>query len=124
LGTPEREALLLIGDGSAQLTVQELATIAHRHLAPTIVLIDNAGYTVERLILSPDAVYQDVVPWNWTAVAAAFGVPTERIFSVSSPAEMAVALRTADGSAATFIHATLPRDDTPELLLRIARGLR
>jgi indolepyruvate decarboxylase len=124
LGTPDREALLLIGDGSAQLTIQELATITHRHLAPTIVLIDNAGYTVERLILSPDAVYQDVVPWNWTTVASAFGVPTERIFSVSTPAELAAALRTADGNAPTFIHAILPRDDAPELLLRIASGLR
>jgi indolepyruvate decarboxylase len=124
LGTPDREALLLIGDGSAQLTIQELATITHRHLAPTIIVIDNAGYTVERLILGPDAVYQDVVPWNWTTVALAFGVSSERIFSVSSSAELAAALRTADGSAATFIHAIVPRDDAPELLLNIARGLR
>ncbi|MCU1530157.1 MAG: thiamine pyrophosphate protein binding domain protein, partial [Frondihabitans sp.] len=68
LATPGRETVLLIGDGSAQLTIQELGTILHRGLTPTILLIDNDGYTVERLIQSPDAPYQDVVRWDWTSL--------------------------------------------------------
>lgn len=124
IARPERTAVLIIGDGSAQLTIQELATILHRGLAPTIVLLDNAGYTVERLIRSPDAVYQDVVPWNWVALAIAFGVQPERALTVATPAELDDALRLADGTSATFIHVTLPRDDSPELLTRIAHGVR
>ncbi|QHC61207.1 thiamine pyrophosphate-binding protein [Rathayibacter sp. VKM Ac-2760] len=124
LGAPKREAVLLIGDGSAQLSIQELATIVDRKLTPTIFLLDNNGYTVERLILSPDAVYQDVVSWKWPAIAAAFGMQPKHIFSVSTLEALDSALAVADGTVAAFIHVSLSRDDAPELLNRIARGLR
>lgn len=124
IARPDRESVLIIGDGSAQLTIQELGTILSRGLTPTILLLDNGGYTVERLILSPDAPYQDVVAWDWTALPSAFGSLTTRTFSVSTPGELQQALAQADGSTATFIHVVLPRDDAPELLNRIAVGVR
>ena len=42
--------MLLIGDGAAQLTVQELGTFSREGLAPVIVVVNNDGYTVERAI--------------------------------------------------------------------------
>ncbi|MGO2658314.1 alpha-keto acid decarboxylase family protein [Mycetocola reblochoni] len=121
---PGREHVLIIGDGSAQLTVQELGTILHRGHAPTIFLLDNDGYTVERLIRSPRAVYQDVHHWDWAALPSALGAPGTRTASVRTIAELERALADADGTAATFIHVVLPRMDAPELLTRIAAGVR
>jgi TPP-dependent 2-oxoacid decarboxylase len=42
---PERRHILLIGDGSFQLTAQELSTILRHGLKPLIFLINNGGYT-------------------------------------------------------------------------------
>src|SRR5262249_13514579 len=45
---PERRHLLFIGDGSFQVTAQELSTILRHGHKPTIFLINNGGYTIER----------------------------------------------------------------------------
>ena len=70
---PRRRAVLVIGDGAAQLTIQEIGTLAREGLDPVIVLVNNEGYTVERAINGPDAAYNDITPWNWQAIPAAFG---------------------------------------------------
>ena len=51
LAAPGRRQLLFIGDGAFQMTAQELSTILRRSLRPIIFLINNNGYTIERLIL-------------------------------------------------------------------------
>ena len=70
---------LLIGDGAAQLTVQELGTFSREGLAPVIVVVNNDGYTVERAIHGKTAPYNDIVRWSWTDIPSALGV-TEHLF--------------------------------------------
>ena len=41
-----RRNILLIGDGSFQLTAQELSTILYNNLNPILFIINNDGYTV------------------------------------------------------------------------------
>jgi TPP-dependent 2-oxoacid decarboxylase len=53
LAAPRRRQLLFIGDGAFQMTAQELSTILRRGLKPIIFLVNNNGYTIERLILGP-----------------------------------------------------------------------
>jgi len=48
-----RRIVLLIGDGAAQFTVQELGTLARERLTPAVVVADNAGYPVERASAGP-----------------------------------------------------------------------
>ncbi|MBX7551097.1 hypothetical protein K1Y78_24380 [Streptomyces sp. tea 10] len=45
---PDRRHLLFLGDGSFQLTAQELSTILRHDHKPVIFLINNGGYTIER----------------------------------------------------------------------------
>lgn len=125
LAAPDRTAVLVIGDGSAQLTIQELGTFFRHGLAPTILLLDNDGYTVERLIRSPEAPYQDVAAWDWTALPAAFGSPQTLAVRVETVAELEDALAQArTAPAGALIQVVLPRDDSPELLTRIAGAIR
>ncbi|WP_010241013.1 MULTISPECIES: thiamine pyrophosphate-dependent enzyme [unclassified Pseudonocardia] len=74
---PARRPVLVIGDGAAQMTVQELSTLARLPQPPVVIVVDNSGYTIERALQSPSAVYNDVAPWDWCALARAFapGVP-------------------------------------------------
>ncbi|WP_286346625.1 alpha-keto acid decarboxylase family protein [Frondihabitans sucicola] len=118
----ERRSILFIGDGAAQLTAQELSTILHRGLTPIIVLINNDGYTIERVIQSPRAVYQDITRWNWAALPAALApdVPV-----LTAQVRTAGDLRDALGRAAAasdravIVEAHLHPDDAPPLLAKL-----
>ncbi|HEX3801927.1 MAG TPA: thiamine pyrophosphate-binding protein [Solirubrobacteraceae bacterium] len=70
LAQPDRRTVLLIGDGAAQMTIQELGTIAREHLKPIIILVDNNGYTIERAIRGTHSSYNDITRWNWPMLAA------------------------------------------------------
>lgn len=126
LARPDRRAVLIIGDGSAQLTIQELGVLLHRGLAPVVIVLNNAGYTVERMIRSPTAPYHDVVRWRWTELPSAFGADGTATHRVETPAQLRAALEAvgADPGVAALIEVVLPVDDAPESLRRIAAGVR
>ena len=123
LADPGRRPVLLIGDGAAQMTIQELGTIAAAGLTPVIVLLDNRGYTIERALQSPEAGYNDVTPWNWPAMVAALTGGRARHELVRTTAELARALTEAGRSPAQLvvIQAELGRHDVPPLLEVLAQ---
>ena len=47
LNEEKRRVLALIGDGSFQMTAQEVSTAIRNGLNPIIVLVNNYGYTIE-----------------------------------------------------------------------------
>ncbi|RKR74646.1 alpha-keto acid decarboxylase family protein [Frondihabitans australicus] len=115
----ERRSVLFIGDGAAQLTATELATILHRGLTPIIVLINNDGYTIERVIQSPRAVYQGITRWDWQALPAALAPGVDVVTASATTAqELRDALTAAAEAAdrAVLIQAYLDPDDAPPLL--------
>ena len=126
IAAPTKRVVLFIGDGSAQLTIQELGTVLKRGLAPIVFLINNDGYTVERAIQSPAAVYQDINSWNWTAVPATLAphVASETL-TVRSVAELrgALALASAVTDRLVFIEVVVPPLDQPALLVELASGV-
>ncbi|KAJ4467111.1 pyruvate decarboxylase [Lentinula lateritia] len=65
--------ILFIGDGSIQLTVQELSTMLREGLKPIIFLLNNSGYTIERAIRGENRKYNDIVNWGWPHLMKALG---------------------------------------------------
>ena len=123
LAEPGRRPVLLIGDGAAQMTVQELGTVAAAGLTPVVLLLDNGGYTIERALQSPDAGYNDVPRWDWAAMVAALTGGRARYASVATAAEFAGALAEAGQhpEQLVFVRAELGRDDVPPLLVELAQ---
>jgi indolepyruvate decarboxylase len=123
---PGHRAVLFVGDGAAQLTVQELATILHRGYTPVVFVLNNDGYTVERKIQSPSAVYQDISPWNWTLIPAAFGA-ADRVITATARTddELAAALALAHETTekAVLIEVVLPPLDSPRLLTVLTEAI-
>ncbi|CAJ1022822.1 Thiamine pyrophosphate enzyme, N-terminal TPP binding domain/Thiamine pyrophosphate enzyme, central domain/Thiamine pyrophosphate enzyme, C-terminal TPP binding domain containing protein, putative [Leishmania lindenbergi] len=72
LADENRRVVCIIGDGAAQMTVQELGTAARYRLKPTYILVNNDGYTIERFIRGWDSSYNDVAVWDWTGLARNF----------------------------------------------------
>jgi indolepyruvate decarboxylase len=72
LASPGRRHILLTGEGSLQMTVQELSTVMRCDLKPFIFVINNSGYTVERAVLGKAAKYNDVANWRYSELPNVF----------------------------------------------------
>ncbi|MCW0216329.1 MAG: thiamine pyrophosphate-binding protein [Pseudonocardia sp.] len=123
LADPARRPVLVIGDGAAQMTVQELSTLAREGSAPVVIIVDNSGYTIERALQSPQAVYNDVARWDWCALARAFA-PGVDLFTAApaTPAELDAALATAQAHPRRMavLHVRLDALDVPTGLQGLA----
>jgi Thiamine pyrophosphate enzyme, C-terminal TPP binding domain len=59
LAAPERRTILISGEGSHQLTAQEVLQFHRFGLKPIIFLLNNDGYLIERLLCKePDTYYK------------------------------------------------------------------
>ena len=74
IASPDRRVLLFIGDGSFQLTAQEVSLIAKYDLNITIFLVNNDGYTIERAIHGPTQSYNDIYMWKYLDLAKSLGI--------------------------------------------------
>jgi TPP-dependent 2-oxoacid decarboxylase len=121
LAAPHRRHLLFVGDGSFQLTAQEVSTMLRHDLKPVIFLINNGGYTIERTILGKSAKYNDVANWAYAQLPQVLHPGTKtRSFTVSTIEEFKEALA-APHDSMIFIESIMDPFDTPDLL--IAAGL-
>ncbi|MFC5142615.1 alpha-keto acid decarboxylase family protein [Actinomycetospora rhizophila] len=123
---PGQRGVLLIGDGAAQMTATELATVLRERIPAVIVVVDNDGYTVERAIHGPDEPYNDITPWDWPALARALGGGEHLLATrATTVGELRRAFADADADPArvTLVQAVVPRDDVPDLLAALTRVL-
>ncbi len=114
----ERRVVALIGDGSFQMTAQEISTMIRYNTNPIIFLINNGGYTIEVEI--HDGPYNNIKNWNYAALVEVFnaGEGNGLGIRVSTGGELAGAIdRASSHNGMVFIECLMGRDDcTKELL--------
>ncbi|PEX82037.1 indolepyruvate decarboxylase [Bacillus cereus] len=119
-----RRNILIIGDGSFQLTVQELSTMLRHNLKPIIFLINNNGYTVERAIHGQNQPYNDIQMWKYDKLTNVFGSEEKSLtFKVENETELAEALAriTINTDRLIFIEVVMSQGDQPELLAKLEK---
>ncbi len=122
---PDRRTVLLIGDGAAQLTIQELGSFSREGLSPVIVVVNNDGYTVERAIHGEKAPYNDIVGWSWTDIPGALGVTNHLAFRAQTYGELDDALTAGaeHKDRMVLVEVVLPRLEIPPLLAQLVGSL-
>ncbi|MFY2561016.1 alpha-keto acid decarboxylase family protein [Corallococcus terminator] len=128
LAAPERRHLLFIGDGSFLMTAQELSTLLHLKLKPLIFLINNAGYTVERLIVGPESVYNDIPKWSYPVVCEALGASGQALTLLIEKSEqlapvLAEAVRAQRDGQLVFVEVRLARLDAPAGMAQVGASV-
>ncbi|MFU2316394.1 alpha-keto acid decarboxylase family protein [Rahnella sp. PCH160] len=124
IAAPARRVVLLIGDGSAQLTLQGLGAAIRYALPPIIFVINNDGYTVERAIHGETQRYNDIAQWNWTQFPSAFGGKDVFTARADSPQALKEAIEKASAHRQmAWIEVVLPKMDIPELLSSVTKSL-
>lgn len=115
LADPARRVVTVVGDGALQVVAAELGLAARYGARTVTIVLDNRGYTVERVIRGEAARYNDIAAWDWAAVATAMGAG--RVHDVRTVAELDDALAAAaDAGAAHVVVCHLsPLDVTPTL---------
>ena len=108
---PERRHILFVGDGSFQVTAQELSTILRHDHKPVIFLINNGGYTIERGYLGKDEAYNDIADWSYAALPKVFRRDTSaRSFVVKTNGDLQQAL-SAPNDTTIFVESIMDRHD-------------
>ena len=122
LAAPQRRQILFIGDGSFQLTAQELSTIIRHELKPIIFLLNNGGYTIERLIMGENAFYNDIQNWKYTELPNVFNGPKDyKTFVVETAGQLKNVLKSVhQHDGLSFIELKLPAMDAPQSLKKFA----
>jgi TPP-dependent 2-oxoacid decarboxylase len=115
-----RRIVAMIGDGSFQLTAQEVSTMIRYSVNPIIFLINNGGYTIEAEI--HDGPYNIIKNWHYAELVKVFNAEDGRGFSarVNNESELLAAIETAmKHSAPSLIECIIDRDDCTKQLLQL-----
>ncbi|MBL1079089.1 alpha-keto acid decarboxylase family protein [Nocardia sp. 2] len=127
LACPDRRAVLVIGDGAAQLSIQELGTWIRERVHGVIILVDNSGYAIERAIHGPAAAYNDIAPWRWDELPRAFGGDDDSVLTLraTTVGELRDCVRAATDAQdrLVFLRVVTGATDYPPLVSDIAAAL-
>lgn len=123
MAAPERRQLLFIGDGSFQLTAQELSTLLRHEQKPIVFLINNDGYTIERYILGETSSYNDIGAWDYAKLPAVLSPQTQAFcVAVETSQQLEMALEQASRQdQLAFIEVKLPMMDSPPAMKEFCR---
>jgi len=124
-----KRTILFTGDGSFQLTAQEVSTMLRNKLAPIIFVICNKGYTIERLIHGMEDAYNDVQEWRYKELPWVFGAQKDEVltYRVETKEELDKLFEDKEFSSGEttkmrFVELVMPWDDAPAALKQIAES--
>jgi len=122
---PDCRVILIIGDGSAQLTIQELGSMLRDEQRLIIFLLNNEGYTVERAIHGATQRYNDIAPWNWTALPHALSLQGQaQSWRISETVQLdEVMARLSAPQWLSLVEVVMQKEDLPPLLRKVTACL-
>ncbi|KAK6935708.1 Thiamine pyrophosphate enzyme, C-terminal TPP-binding [Dillenia turbinata] len=117
---PDKRVIACIGDGSFQVTAQDVSTMIRSNQKSIIFLINNGGYTIEVEI--HDGPYNVIKNWNYTGLVEAIhnGEGNCWTMKVHCEEELIEAIEMAEGEkkdCLCFIEVICHKDDTSKELL-------
>lgn len=118
--------ILFVGDGSLQLTVQELSSMIRKDIKPILFVLNNSGYEIERWLHGKERKYNDIQNWKWTSLLNVLGDTdgTKSIsYTVSNKEELSTLLANPSFAAAEkiqLVEVIMPKHDAPKSLMNQA----
>jgi indolepyruvate decarboxylase len=125
IANPNSRVILITGEGSHQLTAMEIGNMLRRGVKPIIIVINNNGYTIERLLSdSPDDEFNEIMQMNYSKFARVF---EGDIWStrVSTADDFDKALKvTQIMNKLCYIEVCVDKNDVPELSKEVIGELK
>lgn len=124
VASKEKRTLLLIGDGSLQMTAQCISTMLREVVCPIIIMNNNSGYTIERYVAGAHKKYNDIQNWDYLNVVKAFDPTQSPILlkvKTAKALNAAVQKAIANPDKLVFIEIITGKFDAPEDLKTYAK---
>ncbi|MFM8308667.1 MAG: thiamine pyrophosphate-dependent enzyme, partial [Microcystis aeruginosa] len=125
LGAPERQIICMIGDGSFQLTAQEVAQMIRQKLPIIIFLVNNHGYTIEVEI--HDGPYNNIKNWDYAGLIKVFnaedGAGQGLLATTAGELAQAIEVALENREGPTLIECVIDRDDATADLISWGRAV-
>jgi len=124
-----KRLILLTGEGSHQLTIQELANFFKYGVKPVIFVLNNNGYTIERILSNdPDDEFNNITKWNYSKVLELFGdgLPS-KYFKVTTSNELKEALsdiNSKDFDKMCYVEIFTDKMDIPKALAMVKECIK
>ena len=125
IANPSCRTVLLTGEGSHQLTVQELGQFHRFGLKPIVIVLNNNGYLIERILCKDPMInYNDLCQWNYSQLPQAFGAKDWLSIKVTTNAELDHALELAStATTGVYIEVVTAMMETAALAANLASQL-
>ncbi len=126
LARPAMRPLVVTGDGAFQMTAQEVSTLIRTGIPAVILLINNDGYLIERM-LHEDGPYNDIMMWRYSALPELFnGGEKVAGIRVATEEELHLALQraSAEKEKLFLIEICIGKLDCSEGLKRLGASFR
>src|SRR6266704_1778274 len=116
LANLKRKTILITGEGSHQLTANEIGNMGRYGANPIILCLNNDGYMVERALEpNPDWSYNDLAKWRYADVPHALGCTDWVTARVETLGELDAALKAArESKSGAYIEVVGGRMDMPK----------
>jgi indolepyruvate decarboxylase len=118
LADPKRRTILITGEGSHQLTANEIGNMGRYGANPIILVLNNDGYMVERALEpNPDWSYNDLAKWRYADLPQALGCTDWITARVETIGELDAAMKAArESKSGAYIEVIGGRMDMPKAL--------
>ncbi len=118
LADPKRRTILITGEGSHQLTANDIGNMGRYGANPIIFVLNNDGYMVERALeLNPDWSYNDLAKWRYADLPRALGCADWVTARVETLGELDAAMKAArESKTGAYIEVIGGRMDMPKVL--------
>jgi indolepyruvate decarboxylase len=118
LADPKRRTILITGEGSHQLTANEIGNMGRHGAKPIILVLNNDGYMVERALEPyPDWSYNDLAKWQYADLPRALGCTDWVTARVETLGELDAAMKAArESKSGAYIEVIGGRMDMPKAL--------
>jgi indolepyruvate decarboxylase len=126
IAAPDRRTVLVTGEGSHQLTAQEVGQFHRFGLKPIIFLLNNNGYLIERLLCKdPETYYNDVAQWHYHLLPQALGCDGWFTARVTTCGELDAAMSKAEscGSGA-YIEVVTDKYVAPPMAMKLHESIK
>ncbi|WP_329128586.1 thiamine pyrophosphate-binding protein [Streptomyces sp. NBC_01476] len=117
----DQRVVLITGEGSHQLTAQEISQFGRNGQHPMVFVLNNNGYLIERMLCAnPDISYNDLARWQYPKLPEALGCKDWFTARVTTLAELDQAMDAA-ASAGTgcYIEVVTATYEVPPLVTQL-----
>jgi indolepyruvate decarboxylase len=119
-----KRTILVTGDGSHQLTANEIGVMGRYGIKPVIFVLNNGLYGIEDVLSQVGHVYDDLAQWDYHKIPAAMGCKGWFAVRVATVAELERAIETAqERVGACYIEVMIPPGESQPLPVRIVDHL-